>query len=156
MLESAVKQSVASLRHVYLFIDGLDEFPADQTEALMTLVFKMNAWMLPSLHVYVTSQLHGLSIRSTLETLTTIESRLGLEDYSAVDIVTYIQHCLEKPPFCDRWRGELNFVLDAADGKSVPHVPLSLLIAESLPKLSLGGMPDSEVGLLSNRFGGSR
>jgi hypothetical protein len=115
MLESAVKQSIASLRHVYLFIDGLDEFPADHVEQLMKLLYQMNAWMLPSLHVYVTSQLHGLSVRSTLEMLTAIDSRLDLEDVDDdidKDILTYIKHSLEMPPFCNRWRGELHFVLD--------------------------------------------
>jgi hypothetical protein len=99
-----MEQSVASRKAVYLFIDALDEFRSTDIDQLLTLLMSIKSWNLPSMHVLVTSQCHKITIRSSLEMLTGIQSRLDLGRFNRADIRTYIQRCLRMPPLYSRWR----------------------------------------------------
>jgi hypothetical protein len=110
-LTPAIKQSAISRDAIYLFIDAIDEFPSDETQRLLDLLFQMNDWNLPALHVLVTSQLYNVTVRSSLEMLTSTQTRLDLSAMISHDIRVYVQHRLRRPPFSQRWGGENSSVL---------------------------------------------
>lgn len=118
-LSIAVKQSSASLDNVYVFIDALDEFPSDEADKLVGLLSSMRSWNLPSMHVLVTSQFHGLTIRSSLQALTSVLTRLDLGAFIRSDIRTYVQHCLQRAPFCHRWDKEDSNIVDKMEHELV-------------------------------------
>jgi hypothetical protein len=102
----ALKQAATEFNDIYCFIDALDEFPHEEAVKLVGLLSSMKQWQISSMHILATSQLHGVTIRSSLERLTDTHTRIDLHGYNCgiqEDIVTYVRHCLGASPLHDRW-----------------------------------------------------
>lgn len=110
-LLEAGKESSESLNAVYICIDALDEFPLGELPMLLDTIKAVQAWNLPSIHMLTTSQLHNLTIRSTLEALADAGSCVDIQDNTEDDMLTYIRSHLSDPQFSERWSGDKAFVL---------------------------------------------
>lgn len=114
LLMEPLRELISSFEETCLFVDALDELDSNHINDLLKLLSSIKKWAIPSLHVFVTSQFHHLSIRESLETLTDPNDRIDLATglSNEADIRNHVHSTLvESPQFSRRWSGSKNHIL---------------------------------------------
>lgn len=98
-----VRDAITKRQHVYLLFDALDEIPDDgKRKGVLDLIEKMRQWVLPGLHILVTSR-DLFDIRQSLHA--TGDDAIELRNDSInEDISQYVSYVVEHDRRLVRWR----------------------------------------------------
>ena len=102
ILTEYLRQAVNRCRHIYLFLDALDESPAETSRTdVLSIINTLRGWQLPGLHLLVTSR-DIADIREGLNTETNYMVALQNNDVDQ-DILRYVSYQVEHDWQLKRW-----------------------------------------------------